>query len=75
MRRVIPGLSGPGAAPFFIAGLRTSEDPALCINRTIPTDDHEERLDEPTARARDDTDLFGTLASWLRELLDEGRQS
>jgi hypothetical protein len=24
---------------------------------------------------RDDTDLFGTLASWLRELLEEGRQS
>ena len=49
----------------------------MCINRNIPTDTDREvaHLDEMTTHARDDADLFGTLASWLRELLDEGRQS
>ena len=48
----------------------------MCINPdylNIP--DHEERLDELTEHASTNADLFGTLASWLRELLAEGRQS
>jgi hypothetical protein len=51
----------------------------MCIKPNIPDTEREnregERLNDLAEHASTDTNLFGTLASWLRELLDEGRQA
>ena len=37
--------------------------------RSIPNDESEAELNELAEHARDDADLFGQMAAWLRELL------
>jgi len=64
-------------APLPFSRVLQIEDPMHSDHYpNVPSDDDEAApVDELAKHARDDADLFSTLGSWLRELLDEGRPS